>query len=74
MRIYVPAAKPVAREVVMATKVLTFKLEKLTKNTCKFQEIEVPGQPPAIGSLYIQKWVAGNAQEVKVTLEVPDTV
>jgi hypothetical protein len=73
MRISMPnAIVPFKPEAKMATRVLTFKLEKLTKNTCKFAEVEVPGQPPAIGSLYVQKWVAGQAQEIKVTIEIPD--
>lgn len=56
----------------MATeKVLKFKLEKLTKNTVKFQEEEVPGQPPVIGTLYVQKWVVGAATEIEVVVKVP---
>ena len=39
---------------------LVFEYEKATKNTCKYTEKPQPGQPPRIGSLYIQKWVFGN--------------
>ncbi len=34
---------------------LTFKVEKDTKNTRRFQEAAIDG-PPVIGTLYIQQW------------------
>ena len=48
---------------------LTFVREKETKNAVRFQEEEVAGQPAGVGSLYVQKWMAGDAQKIKVTLE-----
>ena len=36
-------------------KTLTFELERQTKNTYRFQEA-AKGEPPLIGTLYIQKW------------------
>jgi len=36
-----------------------FEYEKATKNTLKYGETPEPGQPPRIGSLYIQKWAFG---------------
>ena len=47
----------------------TFKLEKETKNTVKFAEVQTPGQAPIIGALYVQKWAAGDATKLKVTIE-----
>ncbi|MBM4049588.1 MAG: hypothetical protein FJ279_31215 [Planctomycetes bacterium] len=38
---------------------LSFELEKETKNTYKYGERSAPGQPPRIGSLYVQKWALG---------------
>ena len=38
---------------------LLFEFEKATKNTCKYAEKPEAGQPPRIGSLYIQKWAFG---------------
>jgi hypothetical protein len=38
---------------------LTFTFEKETKNTIRYQE-QTDGKPPAIGSLYVQKWALGN--------------
>lgn len=43
-----------------------------TKNTFKFAEVPPTGQPPKIGTLYVQKWVFDGVmpQEITVTLEV----
>jgi hypothetical protein len=46
---------------------LTFTLEKETKNTIRYQE-ETNGKPPAVGTLYIQKWLLG--KEPPQTLRV----
>ena len=46
----------------------TFVKEKETKNTVRFAEQCPPGKPPIIGALYIQKWFAGEATEVYVTV------
>ena len=52
------------------THVVVMKLEKETKGTRKYTEVEIPGQPPVIGTLYVQKWAAGTADMVKVTVEI----
>jgi hypothetical protein len=49
-----------------------FTMEKATKNTIKFNEDPPKGEPVVIGTLYVQKWAAGDAQSVEVTIEVPD--
>ena len=38
---------------------LTFELERDTKNTYRFQEV-AKGEPPLIGTLYVQKWAFEN--------------
>lgn len=51
---------------------LTFETEKTTKNTVKFSEVPVKGQPPVCGSLYVQKFAheqMGEPQRVTVTIE-----
>ena len=48
-----------------------FKVEKETKNTVKYNEVPAEGQPPIIGTLYVQKWFAGAAQELEVTVRRP---
>jgi hypothetical protein len=52
-------------------KTVTFKVEKETKNTVKYNEVPAEGQPPIIGTLYVQKWFAGNAAEIEVTVKKP---
>jgi len=47
----------------------TFIKERETKNTVRFAE-EVPaGKPPIIGTLYLQKWFAGTAESITVTVK-----
>ena len=51
-----------------------FHYEKATKNTCKYSEAPEPGQPPRIGSLYVQKWAFGTEgppATLTVTVESP---
>jgi hypothetical protein len=50
-------------------KTVKFKVEKETKNTVKYNEVPAEGQPPIIGTLYVQKWFAGNATEIEVTIK-----
>ena len=52
-------------------KTVKFKVEKETKHTVKFEEVPEAGQPPVIGTLYVQKWFAGNATEIEVTIRKP---
>jgi hypothetical protein len=50
-----------------------FEFEKETKNTIRYTEI-AEGQPPVIGTLYVQKWaLKGNPKRIKVTIEAPDS-
>ena len=51
------------------SKTAHFEREKETKNTVKFTEVQTPGQAPIIGALYVQKWAAGDATKLKVTIE-----
>ncbi len=47
---------------------LVFRREKETKNTVRFQEQPAEGRPPVIGTLYVQKWYAGQADELHVVI------
>ena len=49
--------------------VLKFKKEKETKNTVRFQEVLEEGKPPIIGTLYLQKWFAGEAETINISIE-----
>jgi len=45
-----------------------FEKEKETKGTIRFKEVPEDGKPPIIGTLYMQKWAAGSAEKVTVTV------
>jgi hypothetical protein len=47
---------------------LTFEKEKETRNTIRYQEKPAEGQPPIVGTLYVAKFWAGSAQQIKVTI------
>ena len=50
---------------------ITFSLERETKNTIRYQE-ESNGNPPAIGTLYLQKWLLGETPPAKLQVTVSD--
>jgi hypothetical protein len=53
------------------TKTVRFEREKETKNTVRYAEVPEGGQPPAIGTLYVQKWAVpeGGEERLTVTLD-----
>lgn len=42
----------------MEAQTLTITVERETKNAVRYQE-QTEGKPPAIGTLYVQKWLLG---------------
>lgn len=62
-------AKKVAKKDEKVVEV-NFEKEKETKNTVKYSEVPEEGQPPIVGTLYVQKWFAGSANNVKITLSI----
>jgi hypothetical protein len=46
---------------------LLFEFEKATKNTLKYAEKPEAGQPPRIGSLYVQKWALGTGERLEAS-------
>lgn len=56
----------------MSSKVINFEIEKETKNSIRYKEVPDEGQPPIVGSLYVQKWFAGNSKNIQVTIEKKD--
>ena len=50
---------------------ITFTMERETKNTIRYQE-DRNGKPPAIGTLYLQKWLLGNEPPKKLTVIVAE--
>lgn len=53
----------------MSDKKVRFEFEKETKNSVRFKEIPEQGQPPIIGSLYVQKWYVGSVKTLEVTIK-----
>ena len=53
----------------MEKQTLTFTLERETKNTIRYAE-DASGKPPAIGTLYVQKWLLGNTPPQKLTITI----
>lgn len=51
-------------------KTIRFKKEKDTKNTVRFMEEPEDGQPPVVGTLYIQKWFVKERDQVEVTIDL----
>ena len=52
---------------------VTLHRAKETKNTVRFEEPE-SGEPPIIGTLYLQKWATHRLEDpetITVTIEVP---
>jgi hypothetical protein len=48
----------------------SFEIEKETKNTLRYAEVS-EGQPPVVGTLYIQKWaMKGAPKRIQVTIDV----
>ena len=52
----------------MKTLALTFALVKETKNTQKYEEQPEEGIPPAVGTLYVQKWALGTPPPTTLTV------
>ena len=53
----------------MEKQTLTFTLERETKNTIRYAE-DADGRPPAIGTLYVQKWLLGKEPPRKLTITI----
>jgi len=56
----------------MSEKVIKFEFEKHNKNSTRYKEISENGMPPVLGSIYVQKWFAGNAKNIEVTIKTED--
>lgn len=56
----------------MTKKVVQFEYEKETKNSVRYKEVPEEGTAPIVGSLYIQKWFAGDSKTIEVTIDKID--
>lgn len=52
-------------------KTISFKKEKTTPGTVRYQEVPEEGQPPVVKTLYVQKWALGSEvpENLTVTIE-----
>jgi hypothetical protein len=53
----------------MESQTLTFTPEQETKDTSRYQG-GTSGKPPAIGTLYVQKWLLGDEPPKKLTVTI----
>jgi hypothetical protein len=49
-----------------------FLYEKETKNSVRYKEEPEAGAAPIVGTLYVQKWFAGDCKSLQVTIEKQD--
>lgn len=52
----------------MTEQKVKFEFEKLNKNSVRYKEVPKDSMPPIIGSIYVQKWFAGDAKEIEITI------
>lgn len=56
----------------MSEKTIKFELEKHNKNSVRYKEVPEGGMPPVLGSIYVQKWFAGDSKVIEVTIKTTD--
>lgn len=56
----------------MPKTVVKFEYEKETKNSVRFKETPDEGTAPIVGTLYVQKWFAGNSKNIEITIDKKD--
>lgn len=56
----------------MSKTIIQFEIEKETKNSVRYKEVPGEGKPPIVGSLYVQKWYAGNTKTLEITIDKKD--
>jgi len=56
----------------MSDKKVIFEFEKQNENSIRYKEVPEDGMPPVIGSIYVQKWFAGNSKNIEITISKKD--
>ena len=59
-------------ECVMSKKIVMFEYEKETKNSVRYKEVPDAGTAPIVGTLYVQKWFAGDSKSIEITIDKKD--
>lgn len=52
--------------------VVNFEYEKETKNSIRFKEVAEEGKAPILGTVYVQKWFAGDSKHIEITINKID--
>ena len=53
----------------MSKVTVDFEIEKETKNSVRYKEVPEEGKAPIVGSLYVQKWFAGDCKKLSISIE-----
>ncbi len=56
----------------MSQTTVKFSIEKETKNSVRYKEQPEDGKAPIVGTLYVQKWFAGNTKTLEITIDKKD--
>jgi hypothetical protein len=56
----------------MSSVTVNFEYEKETKNSVRYKEVPEEGKAPIVGTLYVQKWYAGDSKQLSVTINKND--
>lgn len=56
----------------MSQTTVKFTIEKETKNSVRYKEEPEEGKAPIMGTVYVQKWFAGNTKTIEITIEKKD--
>ena len=56
----------------MSKTTVKFNIEKETKNSVRYKEEPEDGKAPIVGTLYIQKWFAGDTKTIEITINKTD--
>jgi hypothetical protein len=60
------------KAILMSEKKVKFEFEKQNKNSIRYKEVPEDSMPPIIGTIYVQKWFAGNSKNIEVTISKKD--
>jgi hypothetical protein len=52
----------------VSEKTIKFTFEKSNKNSVRYKEVPEEGMPPILGSVYVQKWFAGDKKNIEITI------
>lgn len=53
----------------MTKAIVKLEFEKETKNSVRYKEISEEGKAPIVGTIYLQKWFAGDSKHIELTVE-----